>query len=115
MHKIVLWLLLGWFCMIAITSGSIFSENLGMADMVLEGGSTGNVPFPHHKHQNALNNNCQNCHYIFPQEKGVIAKLKQENTLKKKSVMNSCQACHRDLASQGKASGPTKCKACHSI
>ena len=109
MRKIAFGVLFGWICLIALASGSNSSENQGMADMVLEGGSSGNVPFPHHRHQKALNNDCQRCHHYFPQEKGIIAKLKQENALKKKTVMNACQSCHRELASQGKAAGPTQC------
>ena len=65
MGKIVFGLLIGCAYNVAVVSGSISSENLGMADIVLEGGSTGDVPFPHHKHQKALNNDCQNYHNIF--------------------------------------------------
>ena len=112
--KTAYFFVIGCFCLFYVIATSVYSENIGAKDMVLEGGSTGNVPFPHHRHQKALNSDCQSCHKLFPQEKDVIVKLKQENVLKKKAVMNNCQSCHRDLASQGKATGPTKCKACHS-
>jgi Cytochrome c7 and related cytochrome c len=115
MFKILLWLMLGWACSISHITVSMSSENLGTAVMVLEGGATGNVPFPHHRHQRALNSDCQICHHVFPQVKGIIVKLKQENALKKKFVMNACQACHKELATQGKPAGPTKCKDCHSL
>lgn len=115
MHKNTFWLFLGCFLIILFATTTVPSENIGTADMVLEGGSTGKVPFPHHRHQKALNNDCQICHKAFPREKGVIFKLKQEKVIDKKSVMNACQACHKDLLSQGKPHGPTKCKECHSL
>jgi hypothetical protein len=85
----------------------------GADDMVLEGGSTGRVPFPHHRHQDALGD-CMACHTLFPQEAGSIETLKAEGKLGKKAVMNACSKCHRSLAKSGQASGPTGCKQCHS-
>lgn len=94
---------------------------LGLADgqprgadgMVLEGGDTGWVPFPHHRHQDALGD-CMACHTLFPQKAGSIEVLKAEGKLKKKAVMNNCSKCHRNLVTAGRPSGPTTCKQCHS-
>lgn len=114
MVKTAYFFIIGCCCLFLVVATSVYSENIGAKDMVLEGGATGKVPFPHQRHQTALNSDCQICHKLFPQEKGVIVKLKREDALKKKAVMNNCQSCHRGLASQGKAAGPTKCKECHS-
>ena len=82
------------------------AQNKGAADMVLQGGKPGDVLFPHHMHQSALGN-CDLCHNLFPQTKGGIDKLKAEGKLKKKEVMDQCQACHRQKT------GPIKCSECH--
>ncbi len=90
-------------------------ENKGAESVVLYGGKSGNVPFPHHQHQETLKD-CQTCHDLFPQEAGAIEKLKADGELKKKAVMNSkCTKCHRVLKKEGKPSGPTSCKKCHTI
>jgi hypothetical protein len=88
-------------------------QQRGADDMVLEGGKSGWVPFPHHRHQDALGD-CMGCHTLFPQKAGSIEVLKAEGKLRKKAVMNSCSKCHRNLATAGRPSGPTSCKACHS-
>lgn len=89
-------------------------ENKGEAQMVISGGKTGNVPFPHHAHQRSLAD-CKPCHELFPQEKGAVEKLKADGRLKKKSVMKTCQSCHRKIKKTGEKSGPIGCKDCHSI
>ena len=112
--KLQLFLILISCLFILIETPVVFSENTGASDIMLAGGSTGKVPFPHHRHQKALNNDCQVCHKLFPQVKGSIVNSIQQGTLKKKTVMNNCQSCHKDMVSQGKATGPVKCKECHS-
>jgi hypothetical protein len=88
-------------------------QQRGADDMVLAGGKTGSVPFPHHRHQDAMGD-CMACHTLFPQKAGSIEVLKAEGKLRKKAVMNSCSKCHRNLATAGRPSGPTSCKDCHS-
>lgn len=88
-------------------------QQRGPDSMVLEGGSTGWVPFPHHRHQDALGD-CMACHNLFPQQAGSIKALKADGKLGKKAVMNACTKCHRNLAKVGQPSGPTGCKQCHS-
>jgi cytochrome c7-like protein len=92
----------------------IQQENKGEAQMVLSGGKTGNVPFPHHAHLGTLTD-CKPCHELFPQENGAIEKLKEKGLLKKKLVMKTCQKCHRKAKKAGEKSGPTGCKDCHRI
>jgi hypothetical protein len=88
-------------------------ENKGADQMVLEGGTQGMVPFPHHRHQDALRD-CNLCHAVFPQEKGSIEALKAQGLLKKKEVMNKlCTSCHRQKKRTGEKSGPVTCKECH--
>jgi len=84
----------------------------GAKEMVLFGGSLGNVFFPHHRHQEAFGN-CNNCHNLFPQTTGAIQELNRQDKLKKKEVMNQCTKCHKELASTDKKGGPVKCKECH--
>ena len=93
----------------------VYSDQKGSADMVLNGGKTGQVPFPHYRHQTTLNEDCQVCHSLFPQEKNSIDKLKKTGALEKKSVMNNCKSCHKERLSQSQKSGPVKCKECHSL
>lgn len=98
--------------LMAISIGTA-AQDKGAEKIVLEGGKTGNVPFPHKLHQDKLDN-CDVCHSVFPQEKGSIEKLKAEGELKKKQVMNTqCLKCHRDAKKAGEASGPTGCTTCH--
>ncbi|MCP4747465.1 MAG: cytochrome c3 family protein [Desulfobacteraceae bacterium] len=88
-------------------------EKKGAEKMSLYGGSRGPVPFPHLKHQKALND-CNVCHGVFDQQAGSIEKLKQEGKLVKKQVMNKqCIKCHRTAKKEDKSSGPTSCKKCH--
>ena len=94
-----------------ITIGAAEVKN-GAKEMVLLGGSLGNISFPHHRHQEALGD-CNSCHNLFPQANGAIQDLNREEKLKKKEVMNQCTNCHKERASSGKKGGPVKCKECH--
>jgi len=87
----------------------------GEAEMVLDGGKTGNVPFNHHIHQDRLSSDCEACHNLFPQKKGAIVSLQDVGKLGKKDVMKQCQKCHRKAKREGKPSGPIGCKDCHSL
>jgi len=105
---------LGWILGIAgLVSAVCAAEPKGAERMVLFGGKSGEVPFPHAAHQTALPD-CNACHGLFPQAEGAIESLKSQGRLEKKQVMNQCQVCHRQAAKAGKKSGPTGCKACHS-
>jgi cytochrome c-type protein NrfB len=92
-----------------------FSEqNQGAENIILEGGESGVVSFPHKIHQDVLKD-CNICHELFNQEIGNIEKLKAEDKLKAKQVMNTqCLKCHRDNRKAGKSSGPVSCTTCHS-
>ena len=46
---------------------TIQTENKGEAQITLDGGKNGPVPFPHRAHQTALGD-CKICHELFPQE-----------------------------------------------
>jgi len=88
--------------------------NKGAADITLNGATMGNIAFPHQEHQTALNDDCMACHDMFAQEAGVIDKLKAEDKLKKKEVMNKkCLNCHRAKKNEGVKTGPTSCTECH--
>ena len=88
-------------------------QNKGAKDITLNGGSTGNVSFPHHRHQEKLDD-CEICHSVFPQEAGSIEKLKLEGKLAKKQVMNKlCTKCHNQKIKAGEKAGPVTCTTCH--
>ena len=101
--------LLGLLC----TAGIVVSAENGAADMQLEGGKRGLVPFPHRTHQEVLKD-CNACHNLFPQESGAIERLKKAGDLKKKQVMNkSCVKCHKTMKKTRGKTGPITCAQCH--
>ncbi len=102
------------FSFLAIFSTAFSETNSGAENIILEGGESGPVPFPHKIHQDFLKD-CNICHELFDQEIGSIEKLKLEEKLKAKQVMNTqCLKCHRDTRKAGKPSGPVSCANCHS-
>lgn len=108
---VVICLAFGWLVSAGATAET---QQRGAADMVLKGGSRGEVPFPHRRHQAALNDECQGCHEMFPQKKGSIEALKAEGKLEPKQVMNKlCTSCHRKYRREGIDAGPTVCSQCH--
>lgn len=115
MKAAVLMIIIIFSAPVAFTADSDLSEkNLGKAELILPGGTPGDVPFPHRLHQETLKD-CNLCHDMFPREKGVIEKLKAEDKLRRKQVMNAkCTKCHRDNQLEGKNSGPVTCSGCHS-
>jgi hypothetical protein len=89
------------------------SQNRGATEIVLEGGTSGNVTFPHQRHQERLAD-CNICHAVFPQKAGAIEELKAQGKLAKKQVMNEqCTRCHREKKQAGEKTGPTTCTTCH--
>jgi hypothetical protein len=92
---------------------SAAEQNKGAENITLDGGNRGKVPFPHHRHQEKIAD-CEICHSTFPQEAGIIEKLKVEGQLKKKYVMNKlCTKCHKEKKNAGEKAGPTTCAKCH--
>lgn len=103
---------------VLLAAGSLISlaappQNPGAPEMMLEGGTSGKVPFPHLRHQQKLTD-CNQCHLKFPQTPGAIEALKTEGKLAKKEVMNTmCTKCHQEKKRAGELSGPTTCTTCH--
>ena len=88
-------------------------QNKGTANMQIDGGSRGAIPFPHRTHQDKLGD-CNLCHNMFPQEPQSLARLKTDGQLKPKEVMNKlCVKCHKSEKKAGKSAGPTTCSKCH--
>ncbi len=115
--KIKILLLLGTGIMTFVAASVVLSaapaENKGAAEIQLAGGETGGVLFPHHRHQEKLND-CDICHAFYPQKAGVIEELKAEGKFKKKHVMNKlCIKCHKQKKQEGITAGPTTCAKCH--
>lgn len=95
-----------------VTAIAFAIQNKGAPEITLDGGSRGKVFFPHHRHQNNLEE-CNICHNIFPQNLGAITELKRQGKLEKKRVMNHCRGCHRNLSKKGIKAGPISCNKCH--
>jgi hypothetical protein len=96
-------------------AGAVFgqTQNTGAAEIVLDGGTSGNVVFPHQRHQAKLAD-CTICHSAFPQKAGAIEELKAQGKLAKKQIMNEqCTKCHREKKQAGEKAGPTSCTTCH--
>ena len=94
-------------------AAAVLTEENGAENMELNGGSRGNVPFPHRTHQEVLGD-CGKCHDLFPQETGAIDRLKKAGDLKRKQVMNkSCVKCHKATKKGAGKAGPTTCSKCH--
>jgi hypothetical protein len=95
------------------SAAALANQSRGTDEMSLAGGKRGEVPFPHHRHQEALGD-CQMCHKAFPQEVGAIQSLVAQNALKPKQVMNKqCIKCHRARKKAGETTGPLTCGQCH--
>jgi len=98
---------------IFISAAGFADGNQGAADIQIDGGTRGVVPFPHQAHQDRLGD-CNTCHAVFPQEPQALNKQKQAGKLKPKWVMNKqCVNCHRSEKKAGNPSGPTTCSKCH--
>ncbi len=98
---------------IAAASSEQKASDKGAELMTLEGGTLGDVPFPHRRHQESVND-CSSCHELFPRESGAIRAQQKAGALKKQKVMNDqCIKCHLARSSAGKSAGPTKCGTCH--
>ena len=113
MQKVTLALLMT-FLVLSMAAIVTASANKGADEITIDGGSKGTIAFPHEEHQEHLQD-CMVCHDVFPQELGVIKKMKTEKELKRKQVMNGvCLACHKADKKAGKEHGPTSCNKCHS-
>ena len=95
------------------TATIIGAAKQGADHISIHGGSRGDVPFPHHAHQERLKD-CPTCHAVFPQEAEGIKNMKAAGKLKPKQVMNKqCVNCHKDEKKNGNPTGPTTCSKCH--
>jgi hypothetical protein len=89
------------------------TQNTGAAEIVLDGGTSGNVTFPHQRHQAKLVD-CTICHSAYPQKARSIEELKAQGKLAKKQIMNEqCIKCHKEKKQAGEKAGPTTCTTCH--
>jgi len=111
--RMVLILLLAGVLSVSVISASAQTQNAGAAEITLEGGTSGNVHFPHQRHQVKLVD-CAICHSTFPQKAGAIEELKAQGKLAKKQVMDQlCIKCHKEKKQAGEKAGPTSCTQCH--
>jgi hypothetical protein len=104
-----------FLCIPLLIAGSAAAgddDSKGAETIILEGGSTGSVTFPHGRHQGIFVD-CKPCHDLFGKAAMAIERLKSEGKLPKKEVMDMCKNCHKEMIAQGKKTGPTSCKDCH--
>ena len=100
--------LIGMFAVTGAYAAAASPENI-----VIFGGRSGKVPFPHADHQARLQD-CNICHSAFPQEADAMKRMKEKGTLRPKKVMNlQCIKCHKADKRAGKPHGPVTCKTCH--
>ena len=77
------------------------------------GGAMAEVPFPHHLHQNVVND-CNVCHKAFPMTSGIIKEKIARQELRKQQIMNgTCLECHKAMKNAGEKTGPVACNQCH--
>jgi hypothetical protein len=100
------------FGVVAVCAAFAQEPNKGAPEIILKAGNMEDVRFAHRVHQDTLMD-CSICHDMFPQQTGVIEKLKRKGTLAKKQVMNHCRECHKRNIAAGKPAGPTACNKCH--
>lgn len=103
------------FCLVLLilSAAMVFAQNKGQAEIILNGGSMGNITFPHHLHQGVVND-CMVCHKDFAQEPGSLQAAKDKGVLKRKQVMDmTCRKCHGDRKKAGEDHGPVSCSGCH--
>ena len=65
------------------------AQDKGSEIVIFEKGRMPPVSFPHHMHQQELNNDCSSCHDLFPMQKGIIKEMITQEKLMKQQVMNS--------------------------
>jgi hypothetical protein len=107
------WVALLMFAAMSTALSLRAEENKGAESIVLFGGDSGSVSFPHHRHQ-TQSDDCNRCHSIFPQKKNAIEEMKAQGGLQKKQVMNKlCINCHNAEKKAGNKAGPTTCTTCH--
>jgi hypothetical protein len=97
---------------VLLSSSFLWAQNKGAKEIVIPGGTAGSVSLKHHLHQNALGD-CNLCHNLFPQAAGSVQKLRDDEKLERKILMNQCQKCHREKTNAGFKAGPVTCKGCH--
>lgn len=99
--------------MLGILTIAAMAATQGPENIVIYGGQTGKVAFPHAQHQARIGD-CNVCHAVFPQKAEAIKKMKEQGTLKPKKVMNlQCIKCHREAKKAGQPHGPLTCTSCH--
>lgn len=82
-------------------------------EIILYGGITGKVPFPHETHQKVVKD-CKICHESYPQRVGAIHDLVKKEKLRAREIMtHQCIKCHREKNAAGETAGPVSCKKCH--
>ena len=71
----------------------------------------GTVTFPHMAHMEDFEIDCGGCHH--EDMEGGMAKCGSCHESTKKILHDTCKGCHSKLKSEGKDTGPVKCKECH--
>lgn len=87
------------------------------------------VTFPHDLHMGSLDEEgCGACHHVYDEEEGTLvpvddpdegcvechgAEKEGDQPALREAFHTSCTGCHREMAKQGKDTGPRTCGECH--
>ncbi len=71
----------------------------------------GSVTFTHMRHFDDLGIDCGDCHH--EDMEGGMSKCANCHEPPKRAIHKNCQGCHKKLEGEGKDSGPTRCRDCH--
>jgi hypothetical protein len=89
--------------------GSLAAQeaNKGRREIILPLKEAKAVHVDHFEHQEKAAP-CESCHGLFPQEEGVVARLKGSGKLERGQVMRQCRGCHQE-----RKTGANECGGCH--
>lgn len=110
---ILIFTVTGFVAMLSLAGAQQNPENGADIIKLNPGGAMAEVTFPHHAHQNVVND-CNVCHSVFPMTPGIIKEKIILQELRKQQVMHgTCLECHKAMKNAGEATGPVVCNQCH--
>jgi cytochrome c-type protein NrfB len=110
---ILIFTVIGFVALLSLAGAQQNPENGADIIKLNLGGAMAEVTFPHHAHQNVVND-CNVCHSVFPMTPGIIKEKITLQELRKQQVMHgTCLECHKAMKTAGDATGPVVCNQCH--
>ncbi len=110
---ILLFIVISFIAMLSVVGAQQELEKGADRIQLNSGGAMAEVTFPHHRHQEVVND-CNACHSVFPMAPGIIGGKIAQQQFRKQQVMNeTCLGCHRAMKKAGETTGPVACNQCH--